>query len=100
MLRKIVDYKNISNEILEKLVALYPYGYSDDDIITFRNAKNEVIEAVRVDTPEIVYLVKVGNRLVKVMEDFNEDNDDVEDNEETNNEELDVDNLEDKEEDF
>ena len=39
-------------------------------IISFINAKNEVIDAVDVKTEDTVYLVKVGKRLVQAMQDF------------------------------
>ena len=50
MKRVIVDYKKLTPEILGMLVEKYPDGYDDDQIISFRNAKNEKIEAVEVRT--------------------------------------------------
>ena len=82
MLRKIVDYQKLTEEILELLVEKFPDGYDESDIITFRNASNEVIEAVEIRTDDTVYLVKVGKRLVKAMEDYNEDEDDDQDDSE------------------
>ncbi len=81
MIRKIVDYSKLNDEILDLLVEEFPDGYDESDIITFRNAKNEVIEAVEVRTEDTIYLVKVGKRLVQAMEDFAEDNDDDDDSE-------------------
>jgi hypothetical protein len=48
-------------------------GYDDDDIISFRNAKNELIEAVEVRTDDTIYLVKIGVKLVKAMEEYEEE---------------------------
>lgn len=73
MKRIIVDYKKLNQDILNLLVEKFPDGYDDDHIISFRNAKNDVIEAVEVRTENTIYLVKVGTRLVKAMEDFNDD---------------------------
>ena len=73
MKRIIVDYKKLNPSILSLLVNQFPDGYGDDHIISFRNAKNEVVEAVEVKTTDTVYLVKVGTRLVKAMENFNDD---------------------------
>ena len=70
MKRVIVDYKKLTPAILGLLVARYPDGYDDDDIISFRNARNELIEAVEVRTEEVIYLVKVSSKLVSNMEDF------------------------------
>lgn len=70
MKRVIVDYKKLTPAILGLLVAKYPDGYDDDDIISFRNARNELIEAVEVRTDEVIYLVKVSSKLVSYMEQF------------------------------
>lgn len=71
--RIIVDFKKLTPEILGLLVEKYPDGYDEDHIITFRNAKNELVEAVQVDTEDTKYLVKVSTKLVKTMEDYDED---------------------------
>lgn len=73
MRRIIVDYKKLTPEILSLLVSKYPDGYDDDHVITFRNAKNELIEAVEVNTDDTVYLVKVSARLEVSMANFDED---------------------------
>ena len=75
MIRKIVDYQKLNEDILNLLVEKFPDGYSDKDIIAFRNAQNEYIEAVEVRTEDTTYLVKVGKRLVQAMEDFEDDED-------------------------
>ena len=73
--RVIVDYKKLNNDILDLLVTKYPDGYNDEDIITFRNAQNEIVECVEVKTEDTLYLVKVSKRLVTAMEDHDEDDD-------------------------
>lgn len=79
MRRVIVDYQKLNEDILNLLVEKFPDGYDDEDIISFRNAKNEIVEAVEVRTEDTVYLVKVGVRLVKAMEDFNDEDTDSDD---------------------
>ena len=44
--RVIVDFKKLTPEVLKLLVEKYPDGYGDNQIITFRNANGERIEAV------------------------------------------------------
>jgi|TARA_B110000977_G_scaffold184065_1_gene247338 hypothetical protein len=73
MIRKIVDYQKLNTDILTLLVEKFPIGYDDDDIISFRNAKNELIEAVEVRTDDTIYLVKIGVKLVKAMEEHEEE---------------------------
>lgn len=76
MNRVIVDFKKLTDEILNLLVEKYPDGYNDSDIITFRNASGELIEAVEVKTDETDYLVKVSIKLAESMENFMDDDDD------------------------
>lgn len=71
--RVIVDFKKLTPEILALLVERYPDGYDDDQIISFRNAKNEMIEAVEVTTEDTKYLVKVSTKLAVTMENYDED---------------------------
>tara|TARA_B100000678_G_C18150963_1_gene478876 strand:- start:27 stop:371 length:345 start_codon:yes stop_codon:yes gene_type:complete len=73
MKRVIVDYKKLTPEILGMLVEKYPDGYDDDHIITFKNAKNETVEAVEVRTEDCIYLVKVSTRLENTMANYDED---------------------------
>ncbi|PRX39547.1 hypothetical protein [Salegentibacter salegens] len=73
MKRIIVDYKKLTPEILGLLVEKYPDGYDDDQIISFKNAKNETVEAVEVKTEDAIYLVKVSTRLENTMANFDED---------------------------
>ncbi len=70
--RKIVDYKKLTEEILALLVERYPNGYEDKDIITFPNAKGEIVEAVEVCSEDTKYLVKVSKRLANSMQDYEE----------------------------
>lgn len=76
MRRVIVDFKKLTNEILSMLVEKYPDGYGDDDIIRFKNANNETVEAVEVRTDDTIYLVKVSTRLANTMEKFEDEDED------------------------
>ncbi|MDT0690595.1 hypothetical protein RM549_12420 [Salegentibacter sp. F188] len=73
MKRIIVDYKKLTPEILGLLVEKYPDGYDDDQVISFKNAKNETVDAVEVRTADTIYLVKVSTRLENTMASFDED---------------------------
>ncbi len=90
MIRKIVDYQKLNEELLNLLVEKFPDGYSDKDIIAFRNAQNEFIEAVEIKTEDTIYLVKVGKRLVQAMEDFDSED---ENNSSTKSKDLGLDAL-------
>lgn len=69
----IVDYKKLTPEMVSLLVEKYPAGYGDEDIITFKNHKNETIEAVEVLTEDTKYLVKISKRLSAQMDAFDLD---------------------------
>ncbi len=71
--RVIVDFKKLTPEVLKLLVEKYPDGYDEDQIITFRNAQGERIEAVEVSTDDTKYLVKISAKLEKTMANYEED---------------------------
>ncbi|MGL2963659.1 DNA primase [Flavobacterium sp. RSB2_4_14] len=75
MRRIIVDYAKLTGDILNLLVDKFPEGYDDSDIIRFRNAQNELIEAVEVRTEDTIYLVKVSTKLASRMEKYDEEED-------------------------
>ncbi|TYA53098.1 hypothetical protein [Formosa maritima] len=88
MKRVIVDYQKLNEDILDLLVEKFPDGYDDEDIISFRNIKNEIVEAVEVRTEDTIYLVKVGVRLVQAMEDYSDDDNDTDDDDVVGDEEV------------
>jgi hypothetical protein len=105
MKRIIVDYSKLTNEILSLLVERFPDGYDDSNIVRFRNAQNELIEAVEVRTEDTIYLVKVSTKLASRLEKFDEDDDiddivepidsikgiDIEDDDEVDDDEEEID---------
>lgn len=70
--RIIVDFKKLTPEVLKLTVEKYPDGYDDKDIITFKNAKGERIEAVEVLTEDTKYLVKISEKLEYTMANYDE----------------------------
>lgn len=73
MRRVIVDYAKLTDAILNLLVEKFPEGYDDSNIIRFRNAQNELVEAVEVRTEDTIYLVKVSTKLASRLEKFDDD---------------------------
>jgi DNA-directed RNA polymerase subunit delta len=72
MNRIIVDYTKLTHEILNLLVEKFPDGYDDSNTIRFRNAQNELIEAVEVKTEDTVFLVKISTNLADRIENYDE----------------------------
>lgn len=77
--RVIVDYKNVTKDILELFTDRYPYGYEDEDIIKFKNAKGETVKAVPFETKDTKYLVKVSVEMDAKIEAYMDDDDDDDD---------------------
>lgn len=78
--RVIVDYNNITSDILELFTDRYPYGYDDEDIIKFQNSKGETVKAVPFETSDTRYLIKVSvemDRRIEAFLDDDEENDDT-----------------------
>jgi len=71
--RVIVDYKNVSREILDLFTDRYPYGYDEGDIIKFQNAKGQTLRAVPFETKDTKYLVKVSVEMDAHIEAYMED---------------------------
>ncbi len=86
--RVIVDFKKLTPEILALVVQKYPDGYSDSDVIQFRNANYELIEAIEITTEDTKYLVKVSKRLVSAIKEY--DTDDDNDNDALTNGDMDI----------
>lgn len=48
----------------------YPYGYEDNQLVTFVNAKGEFVKALEVRTDEVVYLIKLDRKLDEHINDY------------------------------
>jgi hypothetical protein len=73
MIRRLVDYKKLDHALAALLIETYPDGYGDEDIICFKNASGEYVEAVEIKTADAVYLVKISKSLANFISNF-EDN--------------------------
>jgi len=73
MNRVIIDYHNVTSDIMNSIKERYPYGYSDEDMIIFRNSRNEIIKAIEVTHDDTDYLVKVSKRLALHLDNLNDE---------------------------
>ncbi len=60
MKRLLIDYKKLDQETALLLLNAYPDGYGDEDIISFKTANGDIIQAVELRTRDIWYLVKIN----------------------------------------
>ncbi|WP_372973514.1 hypothetical protein [Muriicola sp.] len=80
MKRILIDHKKLDAMLAARLVASYPDGYGDDDIISFKNHRGEYIEAVELRTEDALYLVKISQSLSHFIANYF-DNDEEEEEE-------------------
>lgn len=67
MKRLLIDYKKLDAEIAALLLKAYPDGYGDEDIIAFKNAEGEIINAVELRTEDTLFLVKISSSMSHFM---------------------------------
>lgn len=70
MTRRLIDYKKLDHHLATLLIEKYPYGYGDEDIIVFKNASGEFVEAVELRTEDTLYLVKISKSLSNFIANF------------------------------
>ncbi|ANW95425.1 hypothetical protein AXE80_03635 [Wenyingzhuangia fucanilytica] len=99
MKRIIIDHSKVTDEILNIIMEDYPDGYTDRDVLKFKNHKGELIEALEIKLDDDIYLVKVGTKLDKAIDDFVEDSDDDNDTEPSDDLDVDEDLLKDEDSD-
>lgn len=62
----VIDYSKLSEELLNLYDETYPTGIAGHTI-RFPNAKGEIVTAVRLETDEFIYLVKVSAKPKEVL---------------------------------
>lgn len=70
----VTDYQKLSPELMELFNETFPHGIVGQTI-RFPNSKGEIITAVRMETEERIYLVKLSARAKEILSD--EDLDDL-----------------------
>ena len=72
MTRRLIDYRKLDHQLAALLIETYPYGYGDEDIISFKNIKGDYVEAVELKTTDTLYLVKISKSLSNFIANFEE----------------------------
>jgi hypothetical protein len=73
--RTVVDYEKLSDELVEQLKLVYPDGFSEH-LISFNNTQGETVSALRFETFEKIYLIRMSKKLAKQIIEEDEDYDD------------------------
>ena len=63
--RAVVSYANLSTELLEIIREKYPRGYADymDEIMKISKPDGTFFHAIKIETPDAIYLVKVDVKI-------------------------------------
>ena len=68
-LRVIQDYEKLTNELKEQIKLVYPEGFSQH-LIAINNSKGEKVSALRFETFEKIYLIRMSTqKAVQIVED-------------------------------
>ena len=70
MTRRLIDYRKLDHQLAALLIETYPYGYGDEDIISFKNIQGDYVEAVQIKTADTLYLVKINKSLSNFIANF------------------------------
>lgn len=73
MNRIIINNRNITPDLINAVNELYPYGCSEEDMIVFRNAKNEIVKAVEVTLNDTDYLIKISKQLIVHLDNLDDE---------------------------
>ncbi|WP_338768339.1 hypothetical protein WAF17_07600 [Bernardetia sp. ABR2-2B] len=73
--RVITDFEKLNSDLQEQIKLVYPEGYSQH-LIKFQNKDNQTVSALRFETNEKIYLVRMS---VAMALQLIEDDDDFDD---------------------
>ncbi len=65
-LKVVMDYSKLTPELLELFSETYPHGIVGKTI-RFPNSKGEIVTAVRLETEERIYLVKLSAKAKEIL---------------------------------
>ena len=74
-LKVVVDYEKLNDELVEQIKLVYPSGFSQH-LISFTNGKGEKISALRFETDEKIYLIRMSSKMAEKIVEEDSDYDD------------------------
>lgn len=72
----IRDYDTLNDELKEQVKLVYPSGFYNS-IIEFTNNDRKKVSAIRFETEEKIYLLRLSKKMVKQLIEVDEEFDDV-----------------------
>jgi len=73
--RVVVDYEKLSDELVEQIKLVYPYGFSQH-LVSFVNRQGEKKSALRFETFEKIYLIRMTSQMAEQIIEDDADYDD------------------------
>lgn len=74
--RIVIDFEKLSDELVEQIKLVYPSGFSQH-LTSFINSKGEKVSALRFETFEKVYLIRMttqkAERIIEEDSDYDDD---------------------------
>ena len=74
-LKVVVDYEKLNDELVEQIKLVYPSGFRQH-LISFTNGKGEKISALRFETFEKIYLIRMSCKMAEKIVEEDSDYDD------------------------
>ena len=74
-LKVVVDYEKLNDELVEQIKLVYPSGFRQH-LISFTNGKGEKISALRFETFEKIYLIRMSSKMAEKIVEEDSDYDD------------------------
>ena len=75
-LRVVINYEKLSDVLIEQIKLVYPRGFQKH-LISFFNDKGEKVTALRLETADKIYLVRMSVTLAKQIVEEDSDYDDT-----------------------
>lgn len=73
--RVVTSFDKISQDLQEQIKLSYPFGFSEE-LIQFNNKEGESVSALRFETDEKIYLIKMTRTKARQLVEEDEDYDD------------------------
>lgn len=71
----IIDYYKLSKDLQEQVKLVYPDGFIDN-LIHFKNSKGQEVSALRFETDEKIYMLRMSTQMAFQIIDDDDDYDD------------------------
>jgi hypothetical protein len=74
MNRVIKNYTNITQMHIELIAKAFPEGFGDDDLQVLSMPNGKYLRALEVKTEDTIYLFRIDDEMIEVLEDATDDN--------------------------